>query len=142
MSVTISRAVGAVLVTYTLLYTFQFGGVLYSDVLSSSDVYRVMNYFSAAGILVWVGLAWQRKKATPSSEPGRYLAAQAGFYVSLGLAIWYFTLWLRLLASEDGATPSKPDLVIWFFVSILIPMVLGTHGALLLKQSGKVADRS
>ena len=137
MTAKLYKAVGAGLVAYSVLYTIQVVfGVLYSDFLPASDVFGVMNYFSAAGILVSLAVAWCRKRGcgvTPAG-PELHLVLQAGFYVALALAIWFFTLWFRMLTLGEGETVPDPDNVIWFFVSALIPLVLGTNGALLWKS--------
>lgn len=139
MTGTANRAVGAALVAYSVLYTIQVVfGSLYSDALPASDVYRVFNYLTAAGILASIVVAWCRKRGcgVATADPDQFLAVQAGFYVTVGLAIWFFTLWFRILMLTDGEPTPDPDTVIWFFVSALIPMVLGANGALLWK-SGK-----
>lgn len=142
MTVRLSRAVGAGMVAYSALYGIQVVfGILYSDALPASDVYAVMNYISAAGILISVAVAWCRKRGCGlgPAGPEQYLAVQAGFYVALALAIWFFTLWFRLLTLDEGETVADPDTVIWFLVSALIPIVLGTNGALLWKSSKLVS---
>ncbi|MDE0171627.1 MAG: hypothetical protein OXS29_19325 [bacterium] len=139
MTVKLNRAAGAGLVAYSALYTIQVVfGVLYTDALPASDVYRVMNYFSAAGILVSLAVAWCRKYGcgVAPAGPDLHLVVQTGFYAALALAIWFFTLWFRLLTLADGETVPEPDTVMWFFVSVLIPLVLGTNGAMLWR-SGK-----
>ena len=136
MTGTAKRAVGAAMVACAVLYTIQVVfGSLYSDALSSSDVYRVMNYFTAAGILVSLAVAWCRKRGcgVATADPDSYLAVQAGFYITLGLAIWFFTLWFRILMLGEGEPTPDPDTVVWFFVSALVPMVLGANGAMLWK---------
>ena len=137
MIVRLNRAVGAGMVAYSALYAIQVVfGILYSDALPASDVYRVMNYFSAAGILVSLAVAGCRKRGcgVASAGPEQHLAVQSGFYVALALAIWFFTLWFRLLTLADGDPVPDPDNVMWFFVSVLIPLVLGTNGAMLWRS--------
>ena len=137
MTAMVKRTIGAALVAYAALYTIQVVfGILYADALPASDVYRVFNYLSAAGILVSVAVAWCRKRGcgVVAADPDHHLAVQAGFYVTLGLAIWFFTLWFRRLALAAGEPVPDPATVIWFFVSALIPIVLGANGALLWKS--------
>lgn len=119
-----------------MLYTIQVVfGILYADALPASDVYRVMNFVTAAGIAVSLTVTWIRRRCVrdPDTAPGRYLAAQAGYYSTLVLAIWFFTLWFRLLMLSDGEPIPDSDLVAWFMVAALNPIVLGTNGAILWK---------
>ena len=145
MTVKLYRGVGAGLVAYSALYTIQVVfGVLYSDALPASDVYGVMNYFSAAGILVSLAVAWCRKYGCGVAQagPDLNLAVQAGFYAALVLAIWFFTLWFRLLTLADGETVPDPDTVMWFVVSVLIPVVLGTNGTMLWRSGKPSGERT
>jgi len=66
-----------------------------------------------------------------------HLAAQAGFYCTLALAILFFSLWFRLLNMADGESFSEADNVAWYLVAVLNPLVLGTVGAGLWKSAGK-----
>ena len=53
---------------------------------------------------------------------------------TLRLAIWFFTLWFRRRRSRTVNPSRIPNTVIWFFVSALIPMVLGANGVLRWKS--------
>lgn len=132
------KPVGGALFGYAFIYTAQVVfHTFYSDVLPRGDVYRVLNYLTAAGILVSVAVVWTRKKSAGYVDvpTGRYLAAQAGFYCTLALAILFFTLWFQLLNQADGESFSQADNVAWYLVSVLNPLVLGTVGAGLWKSS-------
>lgn len=67
---------------------------------------------------------------------------QAGFYAALVLAIWFFTLWFRLLTLADGETVPDPDTVMWFVVSVLIPLVLGANGTMLWRSGKPSGERT
>ena len=139
MNLVSGRTFGAVLVGYSIVYTFQVVfGSLYADSVDPADVFRVMNYFTAAGIVASVAVAWRIKRECvgETTGSGRYLATQAGFYIASGLAIWFFALWFRLLTLGDGEPIPESDLVIWFFVAAITPLVLGTIGVKLWKSSG------
>ena len=136
---TARRALGGALFAYAVIYAAQVVfNIFYSGLLSRMEVYWVMNYFTAVGILVSVVVVWRHKLETddPDTAPGRYLAAQAGLYCTLALAIWFFTLWFQLLTLGDGESLSEADNVAWYLVSVLNPLVLGTTGAHLRKSAG------
>ena len=138
MSSGVYRAMGIALVVYSVLYTVQVVfGSLYSEVLSASDVFGVMNYLTAAGIVISVTVMWTRRRCagSPDTAPGPYLAARAGFYSALALAILFFTLWFRLLMLGEGESLSTADDFAWYLVAVLNPLVLGTTGAILSKTS-------
>ncbi|MDE0138614.1 MAG: hypothetical protein OXM57_08765 [bacterium] len=132
------KPVGGALFGYAIIYTVQVVfHTFYSDVLPPGDVYRILNYLTAAGILVSVAVVWTRKTGARDAAAGRYLAAQAGFYCALALAILFFALWFRLLNLADGESLSQADNVAWYLVAVLNPLVLGTVGAGLWRSAGK-----
>lgn len=137
---TLRKPVGGALFAYAVIYTAQVVfNTFYSGALAPGDVYRVLNYLTAVGILVSVVVVWTRKTRGGSADApaGRYLAVQAGFYCTLALAILFFTLWFRLLNLADGESVSQADNVAWYLVSVLNPLVLGTVGAGLWNSAGK-----
>lgn len=136
----LKKPVGGALFAYAIIYTVQVVfNTFYSGVLAPGDVYRVLNYLTAVGILVSVVVVWTRKTRGGSADApaGRYLAIQAGFYCALALAILFFTLWFRLLNLAEGESISQADNVAWRLVSVLNPLVLGTVGAGLWNSAGK-----
>ena len=134
------KPVGGALFAYAIIYTVQVVfNTFYSGVLARGDVYRVLNYLTAVGILVSVVVVWKRKTGAGYADApvGRYLEAQAGFYCTLALAILFFTLWFRLLNMDDGESFSQADNVAWYLVSVLNPLVLGTVGGWSLAIGGE-----
>ena len=132
------RLLGAALFGYAVLYTLQvvLNG-FYAGVLPPSEVWQVMNYCTAVGILVSITVVCCHKRRMGSSDvpAGHYLATWAAFFATLALAIWFFTLWFRLLLLSEGATVSESDNVLWGLVSALNPLVLGTTGSVLWKSA-------
>ena len=128
---TVKRLVGAALFGYAVLYTLQVVfSSLYATTLPPSEAWRVMNFCTAVGIIVSVTVvcAHKRSAVKPDSPPGQYLARLAAFYTTLALAIWFFTVWFRLLLLSDGESVSFSDDVVWSLVSVLNPLVLGAQG--------------
>ena len=135
---TVKRLVGAALFGYALLYTLQVVfSSLYAAILPPSEVWRVMNFCTAVGIIISVTVvcAHKRSAVKPDSSAGQYLAGLAAFYTTLALAIWFFTVWFRLLLLSDGESVSFSDDVVWSLVSVLNPLVLGGTGAFLWKSA-------
>ena len=85
----VRKPVGGALFAYAIICTVQVVfNTFYSGVLARGDVYRVLNYLTAVGILVSVVVVWKRKTGAGYADApvGRYLEAQAGFYCTLALA--------------------------------------------------------
>ena len=128
------RLVGAALFGYAVLYTLQvLFNRLYADAFSPQAVYEVMNYCTAVGIIISVAVVCAHKRSVGSSGAlaGQYLAAQAAFYATLALGIWFFPLWFDLLLLDE----SEAQNLGWLLVSALNPLVLGSAGAFLWKSA-------
>ena len=134
---TVKRLTGAVLFVYAFLYVMQvMFNSLYAPYLPPSEVWRAMNFCTAVGIIISVVVVSRQKRSIEPSDtpPARYLAVQAAFYATLALAIWFFTVWFRLLMLAPGDPVSESDNVVWSLVSVFNPLVLGTTGAFLWRN--------
>ncbi len=135
MLVKVKRVVGWALFFYGILYAMQvLFNRLYADAFSPQHVYDVMNYCTAVGIAISIAVVSAHKRRVGSSDDspaGRFLAAQAGFYMTMALALLYFPLWFSLLF---GDTVTDVQNVGWILVSAINPLVLGTTGSFLWKS--------
>ncbi len=132
----IKKAAGAALFGYAVLYTLQaiFSG-LYAGVFPPQQVWDVMNYCTAMGVLVSVAVVCAHKRSVGRSgdaPAGQYMAVQAAFYATLALPILYFPLWFSLLMGESASEAQNTG---WLLVSFLNPLVLGSTGAFLWKSA-------
>ena len=73
------RLIGAALFGYAVLYILQVVfSTFYADLLSPSEVWRVMNYITAVGIIVGAGVAYAHKRQlrpetpSPARSSGRW----------------------------------------------------------------------
>lgn len=133
----LKSVVGAALFAYTVLYVLQVVfSSLYADLLDPAEVWQVMNIVTAVGIVIAAVVAYAHKRRlTPDTPAGQTIGALAAFYTTLALAIWFFTVWFRLLTLGEGESVSEADNVIWSLVSVINPFVLGTTGASLWKSA-------
>ena len=133
----VKSLVGAAMFGYAVLYILQVVfSSFYADLLSPSEVWRVMNYITAVGVIISAAVAYAHKRRLRPDTPAvRAMGALAAFYTTLALGIWFFTVWFRLLLLSEGESVSESDNMIWSLVSVLIPFVLGTTGASLWKSA-------
>ena len=134
---TVKWLLGAALFGYAVIYILQVVfSSFYADLLSPSEVWRVMNYITAVSIVIAAAVAYAHKRRLgPDTPAGQVIGALAAFYTTLALGIWFFTVWFRLLTLGEGESVSESDNVIWSLVSVLIPFVVGTTGASLWKSA-------
>lgn len=124
------RALGAYCILLAAVVGLQFMLVtLYDDGGSGDRVWGVINWFSAAAILIALGagLAW--KRAAGPAETRRRLDANALFYAALALAILFFWNWAARSAGSD-------DFLVWAAVDALIVAVAGAAGFRLWREAG------
>ena len=125
------------MLAYAVIYSLQvIFSPLYAGALNPSEVWRVMNYCTAVGILISLVVVWGWVRGGRGDAAvdriGRYAAVSA----VLALGIWFFSMWFKLLMLAEGESISEADNVVWALVSVLVPMVLGTTG-LYLWRTGK-----
>ena len=104
------------------------GVTLYDDGSTGYPAWDVINWFSAAGILIALGssLSWIMLTDRSGDATARHrLDASALFYAALALALLFFWSWAARNFSQD-------DFTVWAAVDVLIVAVLGATGFRLL----------
>lgn len=123
----LNRITGACLSLYAAVYTAQaVFSRFYVDLLDPQEVWDVLNYITAVGILIIIAAAldlWRKSQDDPESL--RHLTSQVRLYASVALAIIYYPLWFSLIM---GDTQSEANNVGWILVSVLNPIMLAVAG--------------
>ncbi len=103
------------------------GVTLYDDGSTGYPAWNVINWFSAAGILIALGAGFSWKWMAPSGDAAarRRLDANTLFYAALTLAVLFFWNWAARTTGQD-------DFTVWAAVDALIVAVLGATGFRLL----------
>ena len=131
----IERMTGGAMLGYSALYTAHF---IFDSLYDAQPIWAVFNIISAAGILIALAVNFVHMRAQSGHQAvtESRLGAYALFYANAALAIWFFRNWVHLLALEEGESVSVHSDVIWMVIAVLIPLVLGTTGWRLCRQSG------
>ena len=99
LAVIVGLTAVAVLVHFVL-------GPVYEDVLESGDVWSVLNWFMALGVIVALVVTFQAKRDAEAGDcdTKTYLAVNAKFYTAAVLAVLFFRNWVDELAGggSDG----------------------------------------
>ena len=121
------------LIALAVLVHFVFSS-FYADAVSTDDVWGVLNPLMAFSMIVTLAVAYVRMRA----QGGAYaddataarICADAAFYASLFLAIWFFRNWFDdLTAGADGQSANAR--LIWTFIDPLFVILTG-HAAVRL----------
>ena len=75
----------------------------YKDVVESHDVWNILNWFMAFGVIVVLVVTYLAKKEVGrDSDTNTYLRVNVGFYAAAALAILYFWNWFNELVVGEG----------------------------------------
>lgn len=76
----------------------------YEDVVESDDVWNVLNWFMAFGVIVTLILTYLAKRDIGrEDDTNTYIRAKVGFYAATALSIIYFWNWFNELVADDGS---------------------------------------
>ena len=76
----------------------------YEDVIESHDVWNILNWFMAFGVIVVLVVTYLAKKEVGrDSDTNTYLRVNVGFYAAAALAILYFWNWFNELVVGGGS---------------------------------------
>ncbi len=76
----------------------------YKDVIESHEIWNVLNWFMALGVLVALIVTYLAKKEVGrESDTNTYIRANVGFYAAAALAIVYFWNWFNELVVGGGS---------------------------------------
>ena len=75
----------------------------YEDVIESREIWNVLNWFMAFGVIVTLFLTYLAKKDVGrDDDTNTYLRVNMGFYTAAVLAILYFWNWFNELLVDEG----------------------------------------
>ena len=103
----------------------------YRESLATVDIWSILDWPIALGILVALVANFQRKRAL-GRAPGRdltreYVEVNAAVYATAFLALWFFSNWFNFLSfGAEGETAANS--VVWVIVDAMIVLVLGATG--------------
>lgn len=121
---------------------------LYADLGSAAlIVWYYLDILMALSLIIALVVQLQAKRAadaqdadSPSLSRAR-LEANALFYATLIVALWFFRNWFDLLTSTPLGNQSVATQVTWDLVDGFLPIVLGITAVRLWRSSAPNADR-
>ena len=114
--------------------------------MSSTVIWYYLDILMAVSLLAALVVQLQRKRAAEVNKgeglSREWLEANAMFYLSIIVSLWFFRNWFDLLTSNPLGSQSVPTWVIWDILDALIPVVLGVTGFRLWRNSSPAKDQS
>ena len=136
--VRLTKLAGAYMIVLAVVVAVYF---IINTVLGESfDDFDVQSVWYVVDVLMLIGLVlalvfnYARKREEDGSDSGgavtrRYLEVNLAFYLTAAVTILFLHNWLSLLAlGGDSLDGNHQAWVIWAFVDVMLPLVLGTTG--------------
>jgi len=95
------------------------------------SIWYYLDILMAVSLLIALAFQWQNLRATQAAGDAggglsrERLAANALFYVTLLVALWFFRNWFDLLTSNPPGSQSVATQMVWDLIDGLLPIVLG-----------------
>ena len=112
------------LTTFVLLVHFVLSP-FYEDVIETRDVWNVLNWFMAFGVIVALVTTFiaKRNTATDDGDTNKFIRVNVSFYVSVMLASLFFWNWINALV-DGGGNQSDTRGIYWVVINtVFIPLV-------------------
>ena len=123
----VRRPLAVILGLITLAVGFHFiFSAFYAESVDVNEVWYVVDWFMAFGVVVTLALSYLRKKnmASDSMDAKLYVRVNVAFYSALWLAIWFFWNWFDYLAG-GGEIQNEINLSFWAFIDPLFIILVG-----------------
>lgn len=91
----------------------------YEDVVESHDVWNVLNWFMALGVIVALILTYLAKRDVGrEDDTNTYIRVNVGFYAAAALAVLYFWNWFNELV-VGGGSEGEVNGNYWVLIDVL-----------------------
>ena len=96
----------------------------YDDVVESGDVWNVLNWFMAFGVIVALVLTYLAKRDVGrEDDTNTYIRGNVGFYAAAALAVLFFWNWFDdMTAGEAGQSQTR--LFFWVVINTLFVILV------------------
>ncbi len=113
---------------------------VFNPFFEAPGVWDVANYLMAAALVVALAF-YARRSFKEAEEIGtgvsqRCLGVDVRLYLTVGLTILFLRNWF-LEISGQGDESSVPTGMVWIVVNVLVPLVVGTAGLFLWRESAR-----
>ena len=99
-------------------------GPVYEDVIESHEVWNVLNWFMAFGVLVALIVTYLAKKEVGrEDDTNTYISVNVGFYTAAALAVVYFWNWVNELV-VGGGSEGEVNGNYWVLIDVLYVILI------------------
>ena len=120
----VAVVVGATAIAVALHFIFS---AFYKDAVDVDQMWGVLDWFTAFGVLVALMVAYHRKRVVDGRGGDgisrEYVEVNLALYVTAFLSIWFFWNWFDDLTIADGGQ-SDTRRILWAFIDPLAVLVM------------------
>ena len=113
---------------------------VFNPFFEAPGVWDVANYLMAVALAMalafYASRSFKEAREIGTGASQRYLGVDVGLYLTVGLTILFLRNWF-LEISGQGVESSVTTGMVWIVVNVLFPLVVGTAGLFLWRESAR-----
>ena len=137
----IKRAFGYIHIILGLAVAVQFLASEIYDGDAVGQVWDILNYFMAIGVIAALVFSYLRSREADRSDMSEWIASSVMLIASAALFLLYFEQWFAWTVFKDaGDELGDSRSLVWIMIDVMFPIVNIIVGSYLLRSVGSTSD--
>ncbi len=137
----IKRAFGYIHIILGLAVAVQFLASEIYDGDAVGQVWDILNYFMAIGVIAALVFSYLRSREADRSDLSEWIASSVMLIASVALFLMYFEQWFAWTVFKDaGDELGEARSMVWIMIDVMFPIVNIIVGSYLLRSVGSTSD--
>ena len=137
----IKRAFGYIHIILGLAVAVQFLASEIYDGDAVGQVWEILNYFMAIGVIAALVFSYLRSREADRSDMPEWIASSVMLIASAALFLMYFEQWFAWTVFKDaGDELGESRSMVWIMIDVMFPIVNIIVGSYLLRSVGSTSD--
>lgn len=137
----IKRAFGYIHIILGLAVAVQFLASEIYDDDAVGQVWDILNYFMAIGVIAALVFSYLRSREADRSDMSEWIASSVMLIASAALFLLYFEQWFAWTVFKDaGDELGESRSLVWIMIDVMFPIVNIIVGSYLLRSVGSTSD--
>lgn len=137
----IKRAFGYIHIILGLAVAVQFLASEIYDGDAVGQVWDILNYFMAVGVIAALVFSYLRSREADRSDMSEWIASSVMLIASAALFLLYFEQWFAWTVFKDaGDELGESRSLVWIMIDVMFPIVNIIVGSYLLRSVGSTSD--
>ncbi|MXX93986.1 MAG: hypothetical protein F4Y63_11205 [Chloroflexi bacterium] len=137
----VKRAFGYIHIILGLAVAVQFLASEIYDGDAVGQVWDILNYFMAIGVIAALVFSYLRSREADRSDMSEWIASSVMLIASAALFLLYFEQWFAWTVFKDaGDELGDSRSLVWIMIDVMFPIVNIIVGSYLLRSVGSTSD--